>query len=89
MADNDTGAGAGDGAHRPELRVVRGNPDDAEIAALVAALSGAAAGSAAAPETGPERLNRWGARDTQLRWPHGRRPLRPGPDGWRASALPR
>lgn len=84
MADNETA----DAASRPELRVVRGNPDDAELAALVAALHGAAAGSAAPSQAGPERLSRWGAQDVQLRWPHGRRPLRPGPDGWRASAMP-
>ncbi|MEV0089821.1 acyl-CoA carboxylase subunit epsilon [Saccharopolyspora sp. NPDC003752] len=72
---------------RPVLRIVRGNPDDAEIAALTAALSGLAAANAAAePQQRPMSL--WGDRSAALRHPAGRRPLRPGPHAWRASALP-
>ncbi|GAA4831401.1 acyl-CoA carboxylase subunit epsilon [Saccharopolyspora rosea] len=72
---------------RPVLRVVRGNPDDAEVAALVAALTGLAAASTPAAE--PERpMSLWGDPAAALRHPAGRRPLRPGPHAWRASALP-
>lgn len=85
---NDEDTAAPDQA-RPTLRVVRGNPDDAEIAALTAALAGAAAAAntaAAAPEQRP--LSVWADRSAALRHPGGRRPLRPGPNAWRASALP-
>lgn len=72
---------------RQVLRIVRGNPDDAEIAALTAALTGlAAAKSVAAPRQRPMSL--WGDPAAALRHPAGRRPLRPGPHSWRASALP-
>ncbi|MCI2420219.1 acyl-CoA carboxylase subunit epsilon [Saccharopolyspora sp. K220] len=72
---------------RPVLRIVRGNPDDVEIAALTAALSGLAAAQAAEP---PQRqpMSLWGDRAARLRHPAGRRPLRPGPHAWRASGLP-
>jgi hypothetical protein len=66
-------------SERPVLRVVRGDATPEEIAALVAVLlSRTAAGEAArrAPSA-------WADRSRQLR-----RPLVPGPDAWRRSALP-
>ncbi|MEV4733704.1 acyl-CoA carboxylase subunit epsilon [Saccharopolyspora sp. NPDC049426] len=71
---------------RPVLRIVRGDPDDVEIAAVAAALAGAAA--ARTPEDTPEPMSLWGDPVAAVRHPAGRRPLRPGPHGWRASALP-
>jgi hypothetical protein len=67
---------------RPVLRVVRGNPDDAEIAALTAVLA-AASSSAAAPEE-PPRRSHWADRARMLR-----RAPHPGRGAWRGSALPR
>ncbi|GAA2361827.1 acyl-CoA carboxylase subunit epsilon [Saccharopolyspora halophila] len=75
-----------DEADRPVLRIVRGNPDDVEIAALTAALAGAAAAQPAAEPAEPMSL--WADRDAALRHPAGRRPLRPGPNAWRASGMP-
>lgn len=93
----DSGAGRGTadhadptepGAQAPMLRVERGNPDETEVAALTAALVGlAGAGSTAQPER-PSRMSMWADRAAALRYPGGRRPLRPGPNAWRASALP-
>jgi hypothetical protein len=66
---------------RPVLRVVRGNPDDAELAALTAVLAGAAAAS---PTEGkPAERSRWADPSARLR-----QPLRPGPGAWRAFGLP-
>jgi hypothetical protein len=64
---------------RPLLRVVRGSPSDEELAALVAVLTAAAGPDAIRPVP---RSN-WSDRSALLR-----RPLRPGPTAWRASALP-
>jgi len=67
---------------RPFLRVVRGNPDDEELAALTVVLAAAAAGPAE-PER-PRRKSAWADRARLLRVP-----LHPGADAWRASAFPR
>ncbi|MGH3495232.1 MAG: acyl-CoA carboxylase subunit epsilon [Sciscionella sp.] len=67
---------------RPLLRVVRGNPDDAEIAALSAIVAGL--GSAAVEPEEPRQRSLWADRSV---W-HGRMP-QPGPGAWRASWLPR
>jgi hypothetical protein len=67
---------------RPFLRVVRGNPDDAELAALTAVIAIAASTPAAKPK--PPRRSWWGDKGSSVR-----RPLRPGEGAWRASALPR
>jgi hypothetical protein len=67
---------------RPLLRVVRGNPDDAELAALTAVL--AAASSAGGPAEESTQPSAWANRAALLR-----RPLHPGPGAWRASGLPR
>ncbi len=68
---------------RPVLRVVRGEPDAAELAALTAVLAAAGGGSDdEAPD--PTPTSGW-ARHVDL----VRGPVDPGPGGWRASARPR
>ncbi|MER7012495.1 acyl-CoA carboxylase epsilon subunit [Saccharopolyspora sp. NPDC000359] len=73
---------------RPVLRIVRGDPDEVELAALTAALTGLAAAQATAAEPQRESMSLWGDPAAAVRHPAGRRPLRPGPHSWRASALP-
>ncbi|WP_328606434.1 acyl-CoA carboxylase subunit epsilon [Amycolatopsis sp. NBC_00345] len=68
---------------RPLLRVVRGHPDDVELAALTAVVAAAAASSAAASPAPARRTSWWGDRAAQLR-----APLSPSEGAWRASALP-
>ncbi len=68
---------------RALFRIVRGEPDDAEVAALTAVL--AAFSGAAATDT-DERATRGAWSDPAARL---RTPLTPGPDAWRASARPR
>jgi hypothetical protein len=65
---------------RPHLRVVRGDPTDEELAALVAVVSTL---NRAAPEK-PATRSAWSDRRTQVRdaLPHG-------PGAWRSSAFPR
>ena len=70
----------------PDVRVLRGAPDDVELAALVA---GIAAGRRPEGPTGDhDRTRREAA--AQRRWRDGARPLSdplaPGPDAWRWSA---
>lgn len=64
---------------RPTLRIVRGAPGEAEIAALVAVLAAGATGA----EDGPAAPG--------SQWSAPARLVRPGvtPSGWWASALPR
>ena len=66
---------------RPMLRVVKGDPSDEELAALVAVVAATAAAHATPdPKPRPE----WSAPG------RGHRPpLAPGRGGWRASSLPR
>jgi hypothetical protein len=64
-------------SEQPLLRVVRGVPDDAELAALTVVV-GAIAAAPAADDDDQPAASRWGA-------PSLRRPLRPGPDAWRFS----
>ena len=53
-------------AHAPtEIRVVKGEPTDAELAAVVTVLA-AAAGATSAP--GPQELNLWGHPVDKLRY---------------------
>ncbi|MEA5365895.1 acyl-CoA carboxylase subunit epsilon [Amycolatopsis sp., V23-08] len=66
---------------KPLLRVVRGNPSDAEVAALTAVV--AAASAAPAAEKPKPRTSWWGDHAASLR-----RPLHPGDGAWRASGLP-
>lgn len=70
-------------SQKPVLRVVRGTPDDVELAALTAALAAVAANSAPADDQ-PARPAAWAEVSPRLR-----RPLQPGPGAWQASALPR
>ncbi|MTD59039.1 acyl-CoA carboxylase subunit epsilon [Amycolatopsis pithecellobii] len=66
----------------PLLRIVRGHPDDDELAALTAVVA-AVASAPAGPER-PERRSRWADRAALLRQvPH------PGEGAWRASGFPR
>lgn len=71
----------GDDDARPVLRVVRGEPDPAELAAVVAVLTARAASGAVAPG-GP--VSAWTDRGRAVR------PVtHPGPGAWRASVHPR
>lgn len=65
---------------RALFRVVRGEPTDAEVAALTVVLA-AVSGAAEPPAGGPSAWNDPAARL--------RRPLRPGPDAWRTTHWPR
>ena len=65
------------------LRIVRGEPDAAELAALTAVLA-AAGGGGATRRPDPTPPSGW-ARHVDL----VRGPVHPGPGGWRASARPR
>ncbi|GAA1277897.1 acyl-CoA carboxylase subunit epsilon [Saccharothrix xinjiangensis] len=66
---------------RPHLRVVRGNPDDEELAALTAVV--AALASRPAREAGRARRSAWADRSRLVRGLP-----QPGPGAWRASSLP-
>jgi len=65
---------------RPVLRVVRGDATPEEIAALVAVLLARPAVDEPSPRRAPSA---WSDRARLMR-----RPLFPGPDAWRRSALP-
>lgn len=49
-----------------EIRILKGNPTDAEIAALISVLAGASGGS---PDPGPTERNLWGHPVDKLRYP--------------------
>lgn len=66
---------------RALFRVVRGEPSDAELAALTVVLAAAAS---AGPPPAPPIRDRWSDPAARLRTP-----LTPGPGAWRASYLPR
>ncbi|MBW4716187.1 acyl-CoA carboxylase subunit epsilon [Saccharothrix obliqua] len=71
-------------SEHPYLRVVRGNPDDVELAALTAVVAGLS-GPAAANGAGTRpRPSAWSDRSRLVR-----HPLPHGPGAWRASGLPR
>ncbi|HEY8479728.1 MAG TPA: acyl-CoA carboxylase subunit epsilon [Spirillospora sp.] len=79
---------------RPFLRIVRGDPDPEEIAALVTVLTARARAAAAARDgarsgAGGRRPSRWSDRSRLMRTPltGGFGPR--GAGAWRASALPR
>lgn len=85
--ENTTAAGEGAAEEAPLLRVVRGTPDDAELAALTAAVAGmASVGSE--PEQPHRPLSVWADRSRGLRHPDSARPHRTGPGAWWASSLP-
>lgn len=64
---DSAGDSAGDpsGHPAPEIRVLKGQPTDAELAAVVTVLA-AAAGGTSAP--GPQELNLWGHPVDKLRY---------------------
>jgi len=73
------------------LSVVRGNPTDAELAALVAvfaARAGAAAAAATSAAGQPTPAHATRSRWSDKSWLM-RASLSPGPDAWRRSILPR
>jgi Acyl-CoA carboxylase epsilon subunit len=53
-------------AHEPRIQVLRGEPTDAELAALIAVLSSATGGGG---EPAPPEHNRWGLPVDKLRYP--------------------
>jgi hypothetical protein len=63
---------------RPLLRVVRGEPTPAELAALIAVVAAKAGGEEPAA---PQHVSAWTERSRLVR-----RPLGHGPGAWRASA---
>lgn len=67
---------------RPTLRIVRGTPDDEELAALVAVV--ASLRPAEEPPPAPRPRSVWADRRALVR-----APLTHGPGAWRASGLPR
>ena len=71
------------------LRVVKGDPTPAEFAALVAVISA----KLNAPPAQQGTYVQQGRQGTPSRWAaywrRTRQPLRPGPNAWRASGLPR
>jgi hypothetical protein len=66
---------------KPLLRVVSGNPEPDELAALVAVLAARTSGRS---DPAPARRSLWASRSRQVR-----PALRPGTGAWRASTLPR
>lgn len=77
-----TGKGEDAAPERPLLRIVKGNPSDEEVAALVAVLHTAAAAGATPPPR--KAASEWSAPHRRLR-----AAVPSGPGAWRASALPR
>ena len=70
---------------RPFLYVVRGEPTDAELAAVVTVLAARAeAASAAAPALTRTARSSWSDRSRLMR-----ESISPGPGAWRRSAFPR
>ena len=65
---------------QPHLRIVRGNPDAVDIAAVVAALTALRAPSG----TPAIQRSLWSSRARNTR-----PAARPGPGAWRASMMPR
>jgi hypothetical protein len=69
-------------ADQPLLRVVKGDPDDCELAALTAVVAGLAS-AAPVEDPKPARRSEWANPARRVR-----RPLHPGPGAWRASGFP-
>jgi hypothetical protein len=67
---------------RALFRIVRGEPTDADVAALTVVLAAVAA--AEPPEAAPAVRDRWSDPATRFRVP-----LHPGPDAWKTSTWPR
>ncbi|REF37475.1 acyl-CoA carboxylase subunit epsilon [Thermasporomyces composti] len=66
------------------LRVVKGTPTPEEFAALVAVISAKLRAARSVQPSGTRGPSPWA-----VYWRRARQPLRPGPNAWRASALPR
>lgn len=75
----------------PDVRVVRGRPDELELAALVAGLAAGGAVAAQLPDAAADQAAQ-AARAAGRRWRHAGTPLaergRPGHDAWRWSMHP-
>ncbi|GGU64872.1 acyl-CoA carboxylase subunit epsilon [Lentzea flava] len=67
---------------KPLLRVVKGDPDDYQLAALTAVIAGLAA-AAPSSEDKPAARSEWANPARRMR-----RPLQHGPGAWRASGFP-
>ena len=93
MSNQTPGLTPGSRADPPPvlLSVVRGNPTDAELAALVTVLAARAGAAAAAATSSADQLT--SARAPRSRWSDKswlmRASLSSGPDAWRRSVLPR
>ncbi|CCH74781.1 hypothetical protein BN11_480017 [Nostocoides australiense Ben110] len=82
MTENtQTADGASGPDARPVLRIVHGNPDAAQIAAIVAVLSAAGGDEEAA---GPRRITQWSSPERAVR-----APAHPSRGAWRTSAWAR
>jgi hypothetical protein len=81
MSGDDDGADVK--PDRPLLRVVRGIPDEVELAALTAVVAGLAT-AGTEPATPAPAPSAWADRASLVR-----PPLAHGPGAWRASGLPR
>jgi hypothetical protein len=64
VSDENTPDPAADTPARPVLRIVRGNPDDVDIAVLAAVFSAAGGGES---DTTPQTRNHWGTPEQKLR----------------------
>lgn len=69
---------------RALFRVIRGEPDDAEVAALTAVLAATASATARPAEPDARGRSVWVDRAAAVR-----QPLHPGPGAWRTHYLPR
>ncbi|MFD5824887.1 acyl-CoA carboxylase subunit epsilon [Lentzea sp. NPDC060358] len=68
--------------NKPLLRVVKGEPDDFQLAALTAVVAGLAAAAPVADDE-PKPRPEWANHARRVR-----RPLQHGPGAWRASGFP-
>ncbi|HEX6352447.1 acyl-CoA carboxylase subunit epsilon [Actinophytocola sp.] len=71
-------------SERPHLRIVKGNPSDEELAALVAVVSAVDASASDSASEESARNSAWSDRRGLVR-----EPLPHGPGAWRASGFPR
>lgn len=78
-AEDAAGTEATQAPRSPAIEIV-GDATPEQVAALVAVLSGIGGGE----EPASASTSRWASRERLVR-----REVHPGPDGWRASALPR
>jgi hypothetical protein len=62
---NDSAPVADEAHHEPHIEVLKGNPTDEELGALIAVLGSAGGGMT---ETGPRERSRWGLPVDKLRY---------------------